>query len=167
MVKQLSCHGQSDSPELEVLKKHQEKGHRPDLTTLEAILLSTIRQYSTVYLIVDALDECPFRNSQRKRLMDSLSRIYLAAPGGLKMLCTSRNEPDIEASLKAWFSLPRLLPELARRGIVIDLVAFKAHIDNDIVIYIRNHLDSNEYNSWPETLKHEAKMTLMDRADGM
>src|ERR1700710_3124110 len=95
-IKQLSCHGQNDSPELEALKKYQERGHRLELRTLETVLLATIRQYPAVYLVVDALDECPSDNDQRRILMESLGRVYLASPKGLMLLCTSRKESDIE-----------------------------------------------------------------------
>jgi len=167
LIKQLTCHGQYDSPELEALKSYQQKGHRPELRALEMVLLATIHRYSFVYLVIDALDECPAANSQRKILMESLSRIYRELPNGSMLLCTSRREPDIETSIGTWLCSPPPIAKALRHGIAMNLAESKAQVDCDIAIYIDSTLGSSEYSSWPQKLKTEAKAALMAGADGM
>ena len=71
---------------------HKNKGTRPPLSTYSKVLQSTIRRFSRVFILVDALDECPEDDGARetfsKRVKEFLPDINL--------LITSRHVPTIE-----------------------------------------------------------------------
>ena len=91
----LSC--RPDTPEtIKALRRYQESGQDPDIARLEDTLAATIRGFLNVYIIIDALDECPAGSDQRGNLLRSLSRLLEKSSQNLHMLWTSRSELDIE-----------------------------------------------------------------------
>lgn len=157
LIKQLCC-SRPDTPKpIQDLRDYQTKGHRPDLKTLEEILLATIAGFSNVYLVLDALDECPDLNGGRERLLMCLDRIHLQGIKNLHMFWTSRREKDIER-----FFISISSPWRKKD---IDLSVYRPAIDHDIGLYIDRTLSS--YNLWPDELKAEARSELIKRADGM
>lgn len=65
--------------------------------TLRA-LRSVLGNYSKVYVVIDALDECPERDSNRSQLLE-LCR-SLQEQTDLRLMATSRHIPDIVAEFK-------------------------------------------------------------------
>jgi hypothetical protein len=61
--------------------------------------VSICSAYSTVYLVVDALDECTDRNGARKKFVNKLRELQAMTP--LRLLITSRFNPEIEKWFKS------------------------------------------------------------------
>ncbi|KAK1623691.1 hypothetical protein BDP81DRAFT_484650, partial [Colletotrichum phormii] len=95
IVRQL-CASRPDTPQpIKRFENHIARGERPDLDALKDALMATIRGFSAVFIVIDALDECPTLDGERSRLLDCLSSIITAMPDNLHIFCTSRAEPDI------------------------------------------------------------------------
>jgi hypothetical protein len=76
-----------------------ENGKRqPSLHALLEITLQVMQQFTHVYIILDALDEC----TQRQELMDVLETVAGWRLDNVHMLMTSRKERDIESSLEGF-----------------------------------------------------------------
>lgn len=160
LAKQL-CSRRPDTPQvIKSLGEYKEKGQRPDTKALGATLTTVARGFSTVYIVIDALDECPSQEGERKRLLNSLRQIMAAAPANLHVFCTSRKEADIELAMS------NLLPPPIKVAI-IDLTVRRNVLDHDIGLFIDSTLASDEYCSWPETIRAEARKSLIEKADGM
>ncbi|KAH6849839.1 ankyrin repeat-containing domain protein [Chaetomium sp. MPI-CAGE-AT-0009] len=159
LVKQL-CSRRPDTPQpIKDLARYKERGERPNTPMLEAALTATMRGFSTVHIVIDGLDECPDLNRERKKLLDSLRRIVTTAPDSVHVFCTSRREPDIDAAMS------HLLCPPERQA--IDLTTYRDQLDQDIGYYIDSTLESDEYSSWPESVKAEVRDKLIEKADGM
>ena len=115
-----------------------------------------------MYIVIDALDECPGPplSRERSKLLGSLCRVAATSPASLHMLCTSRKESDINAVLS-----PFILAETTRGA--INLNGKCAGLDHDIGLYIDSVLASPDFESWPDEVKAEARYSLIERADGM
>lgn len=160
LVKQL-CSRQPDTPQsIKSLYELKEKGQRPPNETLEAILTTVARGYLTVYIVIDALDECPLLDGERRRLFGSLRQIMAATPANIHIFCTSRSEADIDSAMGT------LLPPPLQVAMV-NITVRRNAIDHDIGLFIDLTLSSYEYQSWPEDIKAEARKSLVDKADGM
>jgi ankyrin repeat domain-containing protein 50 len=159
LIKQLCCRRPNTPRSLKDLGRYKEQGQRPDMKTLMDTLAATIHGFSDVFLVIDALDECPFDSGERKKLLDCLRRIHVAKPDNLHLLCTSRREPDIEAVFNPLLSPPS--------KIALDLSIYRAAVNRDIGLYIDKTLATSDYDSWLESVKVEARATLIENADGM
>lgn len=75
--------------------KHRQRETRPSLDELSRNLHSVTSQYTKVFIIIDALDECQSMDESRDRL---LSEIFnLQTKSDLSFLATSRSIPEIMA----------------------------------------------------------------------
>jgi hypothetical protein len=159
LIKQL-CSRRPDTPvPLQALQEFKVKGHRPDKKALENTLAAALHGFSRVYLVIDALDECPSTNEERETLLDSICHIHGAGHKNLHLLCTSRREADIEAALKPLLS--------SDPNIDIDLSSYKRAVEHDIGLHIDTIFASRTYDSWPNDLKNEARNILIEKAEGM
>jgi hypothetical protein len=159
LIKQICCRRPDTPQSIQALVEYKEKGQRPDRRTLENTLVSTIRGFSRIYVVLDALDECPFENGEWKKLLESVCRIHNQASENLHLLCTSRRETDITAVLEPMLS--------SHLNMDIDLSAHKEAIDHDIGLHIDNTFGVEPFKSWPGEIKSEARATLIEKADGM
>lgn len=159
LVKQLCARRPLLPPLVESFYEYRERGERPDVKTLEAALLAAMDGFSTVHVVIDALDECPRLKGERERLLDTLGRICKAAPANLHLFCTSRKEEDIDAALGLLLSPPR--------RVAINLASATSKLVEDIGLYIDSILASADFRSWPDGLKIEARAVLIERADVM
>jgi hypothetical protein len=74
----------------DLYKQHQEKGTSPSLEEVVTILRSSITEFSKVFIIIDAMDECP--EVQQKILLH-----HLAAMGSnMNLMITSRPHISLE-----------------------------------------------------------------------
>lgn len=76
-------------------EKHANRGTKPSLEEIFGALQSVIIKYSSVYIVVDALDECSNRNQFLAQLRDLQSKT------GVRLMVTSRVLPDIEHEFSA------------------------------------------------------------------
>ncbi|EON63613.1 hypothetical protein W97_02841 [Coniosporium apollinis CBS 100218] len=76
---------------------------RPSLEEIINALQSVLSNYSSAYVVVDALDECPDKHGTRSQLLAKLRD--LQSKTDLRLMVTSRFIPDIKNTFK---STPRL-----------------------------------------------------------
>ncbi|KAH8821892.1 hypothetical protein F5884DRAFT_746178 [Xylogone sp. PMI_703] len=152
LIKQL-CAQRPDTPgPVQDLRRYKDKGQRPDREALEATLEATIH-------VIDGLDECPYESGERKKLLETIHRIYLYRAENLHLLCTSRKEIDIDKEISPLLN--------SFTTIAIDLSANKDALEQDLRLYIDKTFASSDYSSWPGSIKEEAKNILINNADGM
>ncbi|CZT12383.1 uncharacterized protein RAG0_16224 [Rhynchosporium agropyri] len=140
-------------------QKQSVNGQRPDLETLQKVLLTIILGFSAAYVIIDALDECPDLAGDREKLLKSLNLIHQKDLKNIHLFLTSRREEDIETSYRS------IEGDSERTD--IDLMTYKPAVDHDIGLLIDSTLATNSYKSWPEVLKAEARRDLIQKSDGM
>ena len=94
LLKQL-VQGQPDmaAPITSIYDQHTRQNSRPSLDDIFGILQSVCSNYTTIYIVVDALDECADTDGARSRLLDKLNR--LQAKSDVRLMCTSRFMPEI------------------------------------------------------------------------
>ena len=68
---------------------HKEKRTRPSLGEILGVLQSVATTYSKVFIVIDALDECPISDGSRQRLLSSLFNLQIKC--GINLLATSRH----------------------------------------------------------------------------
>jgi hypothetical protein len=93
---------QSSIPEsvLRLHEHHSRRSTRPLLKEIFTTLKSVVKDYSRVYLVVDALDECPAEDGTRGRLLANILGLQKEAGTDLHLMVTSRFIPDIEEKFK-------------------------------------------------------------------
>lgn len=79
---------------------HSRRGTRPSLEEISTTLKSIVRDYSRVYLVVDALDECPAEDGTRSKLLAEIRGLQKEKGIDLRLMVTSRFIPDIEDKFK-------------------------------------------------------------------
>ncbi|KAI8210061.1 putative ankyrin repeat protein [Colletotrichum sp. SAR 10_76] len=159
LVRQL-CASRPDTPRpIKRFENYMARGERPDVTTLENALIAAVHGFSAVFIVVDALDECPTLQGERPKLLACLRRIIATMPDNLHIFCTSRAERDIYATIDKVLSLPA--------KVAIDLTQNRVGLNDDLRQYTESVLATETYDSWPEELKIDAKELLLEQADGM
>lgn len=159
LVKQICSHLYKEFLFVQHFREHRRRGERPDTQTLEEMLVTSTSSFSNVYVVIDALDECPLLNDQRENLLKSLGRILKNAPENLHIFLTSRKEQDIDNKLRPFLSPPSRLE--------IDLVVYWVALKRDIGHYIDLRLATDYFSSWPESVKEEVKESLIEKSDCM
>lgn len=79
-------------------KKHDPKGTRPSANEISTTLQSVILDLSTVYIVIDALDECRNDDGTRRQLLAYIRDLQSKAD--VRFLVTSRFLPDIADEFK-------------------------------------------------------------------
>ncbi|KAL8800854.1 MAG: hypothetical protein Q9182_004874 [Xanthomendoza sp. 2 TL-2023] len=72
-------------------KQHSHDGTRPTLSDLSQLLASQVQVFGKVFILIDALDECPDHDGTRASLLSKLH----ALPASTKLMVTSRDLPSI------------------------------------------------------------------------
>ncbi|KAK6449599.1 hypothetical protein FP744_10005849 [Trichoderma asperellum] len=159
IIKQILAHRPNIPPSAQKLSEYKVSGRRPDTQTLITALKDSILGFSAVYIIIDALDECPTLSGERKKLIKALHDILDKAPENLHLLFTSRKESDISSAMR------RHLSHFS--SYELDLLAYRHIVDDDIGLFIDSILATDDYESWPASVKAEARKSLVEKADGM
>ena len=122
--------------------RHQSQSTHPTLDEFIQALEAEIEMYTKVYIIVDALDECPEVNGTRVKLLKALRSLA----GSVNLMVTSRDLTSIEQQL---LDAPRL--------------RIRAD-DGDMTKYIESQLDYH-----PHLAKIRANITkkILTKARGM
>jgi hypothetical protein len=81
------------APVQDIYNKHLKQNSRPSVSEILEALQSVCLSYTTISIVVDALDECTDRDGTRSRLIDELHHIQ--AKVNLRLLFTSRSLPEI------------------------------------------------------------------------
>jgi Cdc6-like AAA superfamily ATPase len=74
-------------------KQHSDQGTKPSADEIFGALQSVLAEFSTMYVVVDALDECPNRNGTRHQFLTQLRA--LQAEADVRLMFTSRSDPKI------------------------------------------------------------------------
>lgn len=76
------------APVRSIYDMHLKRNSRPSVNEILEALQSVCLSYTTIFIVVDALDECPDKDGTRSRLIDELHK--LQAKIDLRLLFTSR-----------------------------------------------------------------------------
>ena len=165
LVSQLSTRSSSCCDILHrVYEAHQKGTQQPSDDTLKGCLKQMLRQrlpgQGPIFLVLDALDECPDSlsfPSPRDEVLQLVKELVDLHLPGLHICATSRPEVDIRA----------VLEPLAFRSVSLhDESGQKA----DIADYVRNVVNSSPSTAmrrWRAEDKNLVIETLTERADGM
>jgi hypothetical protein len=123
----------------------------PSPEELESTLKSIIGTFKNdMYIIFDALDECP----DRPQLLKLINPIHGWNFNKLHLLATSRHEQDIEKTLR----------DLVSHQVPMD----ESLVDGDIQVYVSRTLnDDTKFRSYLEENKKSIQVTLTDGAHGI
>lgn len=157
IIKQLCGKRPDFPPALAKLRRYCDLNLQPDLESLVETFKESALGFTSVYVILDALDECPL--IQRNKLLDLLQDMRMLSLNNLHVLFTSRAEADIESR----FEPSVLRYEIAR----IDLERRREEVNKDIRTFIDKEIASSEFRSWPPDIKESASTALTGKAHGM
>ncbi|KAJ7094767.1 hypothetical protein C8R44DRAFT_645244, partial [Mycena epipterygia] len=130
----------------ELYEKHREPRTRPSLAEAQAILCSIIREYSNVFILIDALDEYP--EAQRNNLLCHLSRLG----SNVNLLVTSRSHITIND--------PTSFETLEIRAKEVDI---RKYLEGQI---LKSPRLSKHIQSSPD-LREAIEARIVQRSDGM
>ncbi|KAH8719160.1 hypothetical protein GQ44DRAFT_687973 [Phaeosphaeriaceae sp. PMI808] len=129
-------------------------GRQPSMHALLEVTRQTVQEFTQVYVVLDALDEC----MQRSELMGVLKIVTGWQPDNLHLLMTSRKERDIERSLESYVEEE-------------DTVCLQRDVvDQDIQRYIQQRLRNDRgLAKWNKdaAIRQEIEAALMRGACGM
>jgi hypothetical protein len=101
-------------------KKHADRGTKPSVEEIFGALQIVLSNYTTVHVVVDALDECADSNGTRGRFLLQLQNAQ--AMTDLRLMITSRPIPDVVGVL--------------REAIILDVRAR----DQDVRRFVAGHI---------------------------
>ncbi|MCJ1352896.1 MAG: hypothetical protein MMC33_002880 [Icmadophila ericetorum] len=88
-----------------IFEKCQVGDHEASSQELEIILFSLVKAFGSMFIVFDALDECP-KDGEREDLLDLLAKIKICSPSNVHVLVTSRPEVDIKDALQDLTTYP-------------------------------------------------------------
>ena len=158
------CSKRADTPK--ALQEAYEQSNNgqlsPSTRSLMKILDAAIEGFENVYILFDALDECPKSGKQQEHerddLMDHIHEICRWNKECLHMLTTSRREIDIEQSLASLSKELENFHEISVHGTMVE---------EDIRKYIRQSVKTRQFSNWKQDLKEEVETKLATQANGM
>ena len=140
--------------------EHDDGAQKPSDTVLKSCLndVLSLPAQDPVYLIVDAVDECPDNTgmpSSREQVLDLVKDLVCLCQNNLHIFVTSRPEIDIRTTLEPLTSLRVCLHEQTGQK-------------KDIIDYVSSVVNSDtKMRRWREEDKRLVTETLSERADGM
>jgi hypothetical protein len=151
MITQLSMQSTNTPEALNTIYcRCQEGRQQPTIADLVLTFQYMLRDFHQAFIILDALDEC----TEREELLGLINEIVDWKLGKLHIFATSREENDIEETLT-----PLITGQICLQS---------ALVNADIQIHIRERLQNDtRLRMWPEKVKLEIEVTLMNRAYGM
>ncbi|OAG05032.1 uncharacterized protein CC84DRAFT_1148141, partial [Paraphaeosphaeria sporulosa] len=104
MVKQLVQGRPSIAePVARLHKKHANRGTKPSLKGIFGVLREVVAKYSTVYIVIDALDECRDSDGARSQLLARLKDLQVGQD--VRIMATARFIPEIEIEFQTAMKL--------------------------------------------------------------
>jgi hypothetical protein len=132
----------------------ENRNQQLSLHALLGVTQQAMQEFTQVYVVLDALDEC----TQRSELIDMLETVAGWQLNNLHLLMTSRRERDIERSLEGYVKEENTV--CLQRDVV----------DQDIQRYVQQRLnDDKSLEKWDKNaaVRQEIEAALMYRARGM
>ncbi|KAK4250674.1 hypothetical protein C7999DRAFT_38283 [Corynascus novoguineensis] len=150
LILQLSSQLQKGSQLLALYQRHH--AGTPPYQDLLSCLSEIIRDFTDVYLVIDALDESP-RSLSRDAVLQALAEIRAWSDPKLHLLVTSRDEADIREELHANQD---------------EIVVMKNDsIDRDIALFVSQHLRQNRRLRKWERHHDRIEKAFTERAKGV
>ena len=133
-----------------LVESYRHGQQQPSTSSLEDILHVILDGLDLAYIIIDSIDEC----TERGKVLNWIQKIVSQEMGNLRVVVTSRPEPEIDDVLRPLDS-----------GYV-DVVREAANVD--IERYIDQELATDpKLNRWDKTAQENIKTALMKGAEGM
>lgn len=155
LIKQLHLLSRKKSLRLEALFSSCNEGEKePKLDDLMQVLKDLMQEFPSIYIILDALDEC----SDQQVLLQNIEEIHTWRVPELHLLLTSRKLPEIKTALMKMTN--------SRSRVPIPSEA----VNIDIELYVRQRLQNDpRLERWRNRIKarNEIEETLKAKADGM
>jgi hypothetical protein len=134
---------------------------RPTSLKLRSMLQEVIEDFEDIFLVVDAVDECPKFDGERARFFETLQEMLSWKSTQLHVFMTSRPEVDIQLEMEA----------ISRSGNLESFETIRAQGDEchqDIEKYLDRRLQNKSTPRWWNSdLKKRIRTELSTRADGM
>lgn len=131
--------------------RHKTTGSSPDLEELTAALLETIEGLEdSVFVAIDALDECPSQRdtqAERKRLLNLIQRLIASGPKNLRLLATSRHERDIDDALRT-----------IRKCSIVNIEWL---VKEDVVHFVKKALTQRPLSLWTSEVQNKIEARLL------
>ena len=151
LLLQLSGQTQDGQADLVSMYRSYKDGIAPS-PVLMSYLQRLMQRFDHVYVALDGLDESP-RDGPREAVLDSLNAIRNLGFQGLHLFMTSRDEPDIRASLNL----------CAEQQIIMR----NAGIDKDIADFVSTRLDTDPRLQRLSQYRGTIQEALTERAKGV
>jgi len=125
----------------------------PSLGELEKILMSLVESFDEVFLVLDALDECPEDGDVRQNVLECLERLSKGA-SNVRLLATSRDASDVRDCMEL---------------LSAEVISIASHsVDGDIRRWVASQMVSNrKLNRMEAAVKTLIEDTISQKADGM
>jgi hypothetical protein len=154
------CSNRHDTP-LALRKAYDQSNcgqQRPTTSKLIELLKSVVDGFENVYIIVDAVDECPKSDGERAKLLGIIQQTFDWRFAQLHLLVSSRTDVDIKNALD---DIPQ------GRGSLQVVNAQGKQCIEDIEKFLANRLEDSKFSRWSPNLRQEVKIRLGSQADGM
>ena len=127
-------------------EEHRHRGSKPQQQKLAEILDSVLEtSQGELFLILDALDECPAKHDERRSLLQFLEELLGKHRAKLHILATSRPEPDIRSRLEQYQS-----------------VNLETGLGEDVETFVRAQVAHGRLCEWDESVKKRTLERLLD-----
>ena len=154
IIQQL-CAARLDTPKaLLDLRFYKDKSQRPHIDSLKHTTKDVLQGFNHVYIVLDAIDECP--SKERQTLLKTLEHLQKQVTAPVHLLCTSRKEHDIQQGFEKF-----------NHQLEFNLEDLKVKVDADIYFFIDQWVIKSKFNEGNDKIKRLIKDTLVEKADGM
>ena len=138
------------SPEIrKSYKYHDPYSTRPPMVELSRLLKSHLQHFAKVYIVIDALDECPDSDRIRDHFLTELRNL----PSNVQLLITSRPNSSIEHMLEA--------------AKCLEISAHEDDVRRHLVARISNEPRLTKHTAADRQLHDTVTSTIIEKARGM
>ncbi len=137
---------------------HDNGRKQPSVDTLCRILDEMIRQIGEVWIVLDALDECPSKDRRREALLEWVYNAYTRHQN-IHLLATSRPEDDIYSAITRWATTTDNIIPLQKESVQTDISSY-------IQWEVRSRKGLQRWEGY-QKVQQEIESTLTEKAHGM
>ncbi|TVY40551.1 hypothetical protein LOCC1_G004799 [Lachnellula occidentalis] len=157
--KSILCNRRDTPPSLQNEYERANFGQqKPTMKSCIAMLKEVMAGFDNVYIVLDALDECPKVEEKRHKLLDLLHDVCDWNLSSLHILVTSRRESGIVDSFTSFAD------ELNN---FTSIIAAGPQVEDDIKKYLQHQLQSSLFKNWTKPLTSDVEIALASKANGM